>query len=36
VKKHHLEDAGWVENAEVKGAPAVYEFCDGGALTFSY
>lgn len=36
VKTHGLEDAEWVETAEVKGAPAVYEFCEGGALTFTY
>ena len=36
VKTHGLEDADWVETAEVKGAPAVYEFCEGGALTFTY
>jgi predicted peroxiredoxin len=36
VKTHHLEDAEWVEGAEVKGAPAVYEFTQGGALTFTY
>jgi predicted peroxiredoxin len=36
VKTHNLQDAEWVETAEVKGAPSVYEFCEGGALTFSY
>jgi uncharacterized protein len=36
VKTHGLEDAEWVETADVKGAPAVYEFCEGGALTFTY
>ncbi len=36
VKTHGLEEAEWVETAEVKGAPAVYEFCEGGALTFTY
>jgi predicted peroxiredoxin len=36
VKTHGLQDAEWVENAEVKGAPSVYEFTEGGALTFSY
>ena len=36
VKTHHLEDADWVEGAEVKGAPALYEFTQGGALTFTY
>jgi predicted peroxiredoxin len=36
VKTHGLEAAEWVKTAEVKGAPAVYEFADGGALTFNY
>lgn len=36
VKTHGLEDAEFVETAEVKGAPAVYEFAEGGALTFTY
>ena len=36
VKTHHLEDADWVQGAEVKGAPALYEFTQGGALTFNY
>ena len=36
VKTHGLEDAEWVETAEVKGAPSVYEFAEGGALTFNY
>jgi uncharacterized protein len=36
VKTHHLEDAEWVPGAEVKGAPALYEFMRGGALTFTY
>ena len=36
VKTHHLEDAEWVSGAEVKGAPALYEFTSGGALTFNY
>jgi predicted peroxiredoxin len=36
VKTHHLEDATWVRGAEVKGAPSLYEFTAGGALTFSY
>lgn len=36
VKTHGLEEAEWVETAEVQGAPAVYEFCEGGALTFTY
>jgi predicted peroxiredoxin len=36
VKTHHLDDAEWVDGAEVKGAPALYEFTRGGALTFTY
>jgi predicted peroxiredoxin len=36
VKTHHLEDATWVSGAEVKGAPSLYEFTAGGALTFNY
>jgi uncharacterized protein len=36
VKTRHLEDADWVPRAEVKGAPALYEFTTGGALTFTY
>ena len=36
VKTHHLEDADGVQGAEVKGAPALYEFTQGGALTFNY
>jgi predicted peroxiredoxin len=36
VKTHGLQDADWVDNAEVKGAPSVYEFTAGGALTFNY
>lgn len=36
VKVRGLEDADWVTGAAVKGAPAVYEFTDGGALTFTY
>ncbi len=35
VKTHGLEGADWTEGAEVKGAPALYEFT-GGALTFNY
>jgi hypothetical protein len=26
----------WTEGAEVKGAPALYEFTQGDALTFKY
>ena len=36
VKTRQLEDASWVKGAEVKGAPSLYEFTQGGALTFSY
>ena len=36
VKTRGLQDASWVSTAEVKGAPSVYEFAEGGALTFSY
>lgn len=36
VKTRGLQDATWVSGAEVKGAPSVYEFTEGGALTFSY
>jgi predicted peroxiredoxin len=36
VKTRRLTDATWVSTAEVKGAPSVYEFAEGGALTFNY
>jgi predicted peroxiredoxin len=36
VKTRGMEDASWVEGAEVKGAPSLYEFTAGGALTFNY
>ncbi len=36
VKTHNLEEATWVTGAEVKGAPSLYEFTQGGALTFNY
>jgi len=36
VKSRGLEDADWVKGAEVKGAPSLYEFTAGGALTFNY
>jgi predicted peroxiredoxin len=36
VKTHGLENAEWTEGAEVKGAPSLYEFTQGGALTFNY
>ena len=36
VKVRGREDADWTSNAEVQGAPAVYEYASGGALTFNY
>ncbi len=36
VKTRGREDAVWTKNAEVKGAPSVYEFTSGGALVFNY
>ena len=36
VKSRGLEDAEWVKGAEVKGAPSLFEFTSGGALTFNY
>lgn len=36
VKLRGMGEATWVPNAEVKGAPAVYEFTSGGALVFNY
>ncbi len=36
VKLRDLGDAVWTKNAEVKGAPAVYEYTSGGALIFNY
>ena len=36
VKTRGLESAAWVEGAEVKGAPSLFEFTQGGALTFNY
>ena len=33
VKTRGMEDASW---AKVKGAPSLYEFTAGGALTFNY
>ncbi len=36
VKSRGLENAEWVEGAEVKGAPSLFEFTQGGALTFNY
>lgn len=36
IKLRGLEDAPLVKNAEIKGAPSVYEFTAGGALVFNY
>jgi predicted peroxiredoxin len=36
VRTRGLQDATWVSTAEVKGAPSVYDFAEGGALTFNY
>ena len=36
VKTRGLQDASWVKCAEVKGAPSLFEFTAGGALTFNY
>jgi uncharacterized protein len=36
VKTRGLENSDWVKGAEVKGAPSVFEFTEGGALTFNY
>lgn len=36
VKVRQLENAKWVSGAEVKGAPSLYEFTEGGALVFNY
>lgn len=36
VKTRGTGDATLVKGAEIKGAPSVYEFAEGGALTFNY
>jgi len=36
IKTHGLEGTDLVDGAEIKGAPSVYEFCEGGALVFNY
>jgi len=36
VKTHGLENAEWVQSAEVKGAPSLFEFTQSGALIFNY
>lgn len=36
VNLRGLAESTWVPGAEVKGAPSVYEFTEGGALVFNY
>lgn len=36
VKTRDMQDEPLVATAEIKGAAAVYEFAEGGALTFNY
>ena len=36
VKVRGMEDAVWTKGAEVKGAPSLYEYTEGGALVFNY
>lgn len=36
VKLRDLADADWSDGTEIAGAPAVYAFTEGGALTFNY
>ena len=36
LKTHDLTDTPLIDGAEAKGAPSVYEFAEGGALTFNY
>ena len=36
IKTHGLEGTTLVDGAEIKGAPAVFDFTAGGALTFTY
>jgi predicted peroxiredoxin len=36
VKTRNVESETLVRGAEVKGAPSVFEFAAGGALTFNY
>ncbi len=36
IKTRGVQDEQLVETAEIKGAPSVYEFAEGGALTFNY
>ena len=36
VKVRQLDESQMVDGVEVKGAPSLYEFAAGGALTFNY
>jgi len=36
VRTRGMQDADWTDNAEVKGAPSLYEWTAGGALVFNY
>ena len=36
IKTHNLVGVELIEGAEAKGAPALYEFTEGGALVFNY
>jgi uncharacterized protein len=36
VNVRGAQSSEWVENAEVKGAPSMYEYAQGGALVFNY
>lgn len=36
VKTRGTGDLPLVKGAEIKGAPSMYEFAEGGALTFTY
>ncbi len=36
IKTRGMVGAELVEGAEIKGAPSVFEFTEGGALTFNY
>lgn len=36
VKVRGLDESQMVDGVEIKGAPSVYEFASGGALTFNY
>ncbi|MEO7570986.1 MAG: DsrE family protein [Acidimicrobiales bacterium] len=36
LKTRGLTDSPLIDGAEAKGAPSVFEFAEGGALTFNY